>query len=165
MLCLYGVRELAKQHHETDQSEHSLDYPRPMRVDQAAPRYLLLPGGARNGPGSPSVCREAEESKYCHNYYSLLPSQYCKLPTTSTLTPTQSSTTTSAMANETTTTPTASTTTSSSRVIPDVADFSKLIPDFRLMDFLNNPHFGSELRIDIADMSGMFGEKYQEEHQ
>ena len=31
------------------------------------------------------------------------------------------------------------------------------------MDFLNNPHFGSELRIDIADMSGMFGEKYQEE--
>ena len=32
------------------------------------------------------------------------------------------------------------------------------------MDFLNNPHFGSEMRINIADMSGMFGveEEYQE---
>ena len=115
----------------------------------ASLRWLLLPGGARNGPGSPSVCREAAESKYCHNYYSPLPVHYCKLTTTSTSTTTTSN-------------PSPTATPTSPR--PDVADLSKLIPDFRLMDFLNNPHFGAELRINIADMSGMFGEEeeYQE---
>ena len=34
-LCLYGIRELAKQHHDVNQSEYSLDGPGPMRVDHS----------------------------------------------------------------------------------------------------------------------------------
>ena len=130
----------------------------------ASLRYLLLPGGARNGPGSVSVCRQAEESKYCHNYYSLLPSHYCKLTTTTALT--SSTTDPSATQNNesnSATTPSSSPPPFSSTSRSEIADLSKLIPDFRIMDFLNNPHFGPEFRINIADMSGMFGEEdYQE---
>ena len=54
-LCLYGIRELTSATSRSNQSEHSLNSPRPMRVDQSAPGSeprgvtcsgKIVPGGA-----------------------------------------------------------------------------------------------------------------------
>ena len=46
-------------------------------------RYLRMPFGNANGPGSESSCKAASQAKYCHNYY-----QYYIPPSTSTNTST-----------------------------------------------------------------------------
>ena len=90
----------------------------------ASLRYLELPGGPRNGPGSLSTCMEVEASKYCHNYYSAFPAASCS---------------------------------------PARPGLSQLVPDFTLLDFLNNPRAGGKpWQIEINDISSLLGEDYYE---
>ena len=41
-------------------------------------RYLALPRGNANGPGSESGCKAVADSKYCHNYYQYYVPSYVK---------------------------------------------------------------------------------------
>ena len=41
-------------------------------------RYLALPRGNANGPGSESGCKAVADSKYCHNYYQYFVPSYVK---------------------------------------------------------------------------------------